>query len=369
MDTAETTMSNLRVVLIHDGRQAATQLARALGDIFRVNSYPLGHPAISGKQKDTVTIINVAGLTGRQSSLPGSGRCSGALFLLNDFAREERELARELGAAAVLPESSPLDQINHAIIKTASADYERGWEKLGAEEHKALRSSVESFGGLMLAGRNGEPLPMEQIHSACEDIKNALDVSDVDRWLSALSGHHDGTYRHCMYVCGTLAFFGNEIGVRGSDLSDLTTGGFLHDVGKSMIPLAILDKPGKLDPEEWKTMQGHPEHSREIMLREHDLDERIIKMAVHHHEKLDGTGYPDGLAGAQIDDLTRLTAIADVYAALTEERAYKASMPAEKAFDLMATFEGHLDQDLIRRFREFMLDSRRGAQSGMAMSA
>lgn len=369
MGAAETTMSNLRVVIIHDGRPAATSLAKALSDTFRVNSYPLGHPAISGRQTDTVTIINVSGLTGRISSLPGGGRCRGALFLLDDAAPEERALARELGAAIVLPESSPLDQINHAIIGTASAEYERAWENLGAEEHRALRSSVESFGGLMMAGRNGEPLPMDQIHSACEDIKNALDVSDVDRWLSALSGHHDGTYRHCMYVCGALAFFGNEIGVRGSDLTDLTTGGFLHDVGKSMIPLAILDKPGKLDPEEWKTMQGHPDHSRQIMLREHDLPQRIVNMAVHHHEKLDGTGYPDGLAGTQIDDLTRLTAIADVYAALTEERAYKAAMPAEKAFDLMATFEGHLDQDLIRRFREFMLDSRRSGQPGMAMSA
>ena len=105
-------------------------------------------------------------------------------------------------------------------------------------------------------------------------------------------------------------------------------------------------------------MKRHPEHSREILLREHGLPDRIVGMAVHHHEKLDGTGYPDGLPSSRIDDPTRLTAIADVYAALTEPRAYKPPMPQEKALDIMDGFTGHLDMDLLRRFREFMLDSR-----------
>ena len=79
-------------------------------------------------------------------------------------------------------------------------------------------------------------------------------------------------------------------------------------------------------------------------------------MAVHHHEKLDGNGYPDGLAGAQISDHVRLMAIADVYSALIDKRSYKEAMGHEEALDLMLEFEGHLDMDLLSAFRGFLLD-------------
>lgn len=103
-------------------------------------------------------------------------------------------------------------------------------------------------------------------------------------------------------------------------------------------------------------MRTHPEHSRAILLRESGLSEEIVAMAVHHHEKLDGTGYPDGLSGAQLNDHARITAIADVYSALIEERAYKPAMPPEKALEMMAGFKGHLDPDLVRAFRSFILE-------------
>jgi HD-GYP domain-containing protein (c-di-GMP phosphodiesterase class II) len=130
----------------------------------------------------------------------------------------------------------------------------------------------------------------------------------------------------------------------------------LHDVGKSQVPLEILDKPGKLDDGEWKIMRNHPEHSREILLSNQGLDADTVAMAVNHHEKLDGTGYPDGLSGAQISDHVRLTAIADVYSALIDKRSYKEAMGQEEALDLMAKFVGHLDMDLLGAFRSFVLE-------------
>jgi len=93
------------------------------------------------------------------------------------------------------------------------------------------------------------------------------------------------------------------------------------------------------------------------------LDRRIVAMAVHHHEKLDGTGYPDGLQGDEIDDLVRLTAIADVYSALIDERAYKPAMSPEKAFAWMESTRGHMDLDMVGRFKEFVLDSAPAAAS------
>jgi len=136
----------------------------------------------------------------------------------------------------------------------------------------------------------------------------------------------------------------------------LTVGGLLHDIGKAKIPLEILDKPGKLDEREWQTMKLHPVYSNDILADESGLDAELVAMAVSHHERIDGAGYPNALSGAQINDPVRLTAIADVYSALIDKRAYKGSMTSEAALDLMGSFDGHLDMDLLRSFRSFVLD-------------
>lgn len=80
-------------------------------------------------------------------------------------------------------------------------------------------------------------------------------------------------------------------------------------------------------------------------------------MAVHHHEKLDGTGYPDGLKGAEISDVVRLTAIADVYSALVVKRSYKPGFPPQKALDIMSDMKGGLDQDFVKTFAEFIMST------------
>lgn len=234
---------------------------------------------------------------------------------------------------------------------------EASWSSLKPAEEKALRASLQSFEALFGASSRGDPLPVDKVYAACETIQGSLGESNVDRWLGSLRSHHNSTYRHSMFVCGTLAFFAHALGIRGDDLRRMTVGGFLHDAGKAQVPLEILDKPGKLDDAEWAIMRRHPEYSRDLLMREQGLDDDIVAMAVHHHEKLDGTGYPDNLKGAELNDYVRLTAIADVYAALAEERAYKPAMPTEKALEIMCGFKGHLDLTLVRRFREFILDS------------
>ena len=83
-----------------------------------------------------------------------------------------------------------------------------------------------------------------------------------------------------MYVCGSLTYFAHAIGIRGADLELLTVGGLLHDIGKSNVPAEILDKLGKLDDREWELMKKHPVYSREILLREQNMDKIIVSMAV-----------------------------------------------------------------------------------------
>lgn len=103
-------------------------------------------------------------------------------------------------------------------------------------------------------------------------------------------------------------------------------------------------------------MKRQPNYSQEMLLVENGFDPGVIAMALHHHEKIDGTGYPNGLSGGQINDLVRLAMIADVFAALTEPRCYKPPMSSEKALQIMTDLKGHFDLELLSQFRELMLD-------------
>lgn len=240
--------------------------------------------------------------------------------------------------------------------KTISRRIERSWSALDPAMQKALKTSIKCFEKCFSLVKQGQPLPMKDIQASCHHIREAAELGGLNDWINALDRHHNYSFRHSMFVCGSLTYFAHAIGIRGADLEILTIGGLLHDIGKSEVPLEILDKPGKLDDQEWKIMQKHPEYSREILLREQNLDQNVISMAVEHHEKLDGTGYPDGLSGAKIDDYIRMTTIADVYSALIDKRAYKGGMGNVEALELMEKFEGHLDMDLFRAFKSFVLD-------------
>lgn len=348
------------ISLIGDGKNLDQRIWRIIADRFRVSVHTLEKVAERERLADGLHIFCLSDLRRHMFTLArvlaaSPGR---ALFILANPTDEDRAIARELGALGLLSQFASEDDIATAVRRAANRFVERAWSEMKPEEEAALRASLASFDKVMTSGADGEPLPLDEVFDACVRIQGALGVSDVNRWLGALASHHDNTYRHSMYVCGALAFFARALGIRGEDLKEVTVGGFLHDAGKSMIPLAILDKPGKLDDDEWVVMKRHPEHSREILLRENGLNQRVVHMAVHHHERLDGAGYPDRLAAADLDDPTRLTAIADVYAALTEDRPYKRAMAPEAALDLMSTFKGHLDLDLVRVFRDFMLDQR-----------
>lgn len=253
----------------------------------------------------------------------------------------------------------PLDgkEFRCAVKAALNRYVEKGWLALEPAKQKALTSAVASFGKCFDDVAHGKPIPMAEIQDSCRHICEAAVLGGLDSWINALDSHHNYSFRHSMFVCGSLTYFAQEIGIRGTDLEQLTVGGLIHDVGKSLIPLEILDKPGKLDDGEWVIMRQHPDHSQEVLYRDSSVDPDMIAMAVQHHEKLDGTGYPKGLSNGQISDHVRLTAIADVYSALIDKRSYKGSMSSEDALEMMCGFEGHLDMDLLRKFRSFTLDN------------
>lgn len=278
------------------------------------------------------------------------------LFILPTYNADTFERAKAFGGEPLVP---PVDDhiLTESVRRSVNMAVEYGWKDLKPAEAKALKTSVDCFRSLFKAASKGERMPLDQVAQACGAIQDSIGDSSIDRWLSSLKQHHDVSFRHSMFVCGTLTYFSHAVGIAGDDLRDLTWGGFLHDAGKARVPLEILDKPGKLDDEDWAIMAKHPEYSREILSVEEGVTPDIVAMATSHHEKLDGTGYPDGLVDAQLNDFVRLVSIADVFSALTEPRAYKDPMSNEAALDIISGFKGHLDLALVKRFREFILDN------------
>lgn len=358
MKPSSPTTSERDVVLFHDGGKLGQKTAARLKQAFEIAGVDPTDP----KAPRVAANAAVVALTKFPSSLlPALTDALGAftsapVFVFATHNAEYIDRARALGGVIFV---EPLDEMAllRCVRDAANAAVERTWSTLNPAEAKALKTSLSSFRELIKTSAKGERMPLPQVNAACDTIQESLEESCLDRWLESLKHHHDISFRHSMFVCGSLAYFSHAIGIRGEDLKELTLGGFLHDAGKAKIPLAILDKAQKLDDEEWAVMRTHPEHSRSILMAEDGLTPDIVAMAVSHHERLDGGGYPDGLSGADLNDFVRLVSITDVFSALTEPRPYKEPMSREAALDLMATFNGHLDQDLVRKFREYVLDS------------
>lgn len=284
------------------------------------------------------------------------GNESGKIFVLPTHNSDSISKLENLGIDdyLILP-IEPL-KLRTMLKRMLNQQVERSWMTLAPEKQRALSSSLKCFENCFSLLNSGQALPIEEIATSCGHIRDAAALGGLNDWIDALDRHHSYSFRHSMFVCGSLTYFAHSIGIRGADLELLTVGGLLHDIGKSKVSNDILDKPGKLDDREWEEMKKHPEYSRTILLNEQNLDKIIVTMAASHHEKLDGTGYPDGLSGPKIDDFVRMTTIADVYSALIDKRAYKGSMTNAGALDLMESFQGHLDPDLLRTFRAFVLD-------------
>jgi putative two-component system response regulator len=153
------------------------------------------------------------------------------------------------------------------------------------------------------------------------------------------------TEGHCQRLAAYASLLGRHIGSSDEDVAALARGGFLHDIGKVGIPDAILLKAGRLTPSEYEVMKQHAMIGDRLCGELRSL-RRVRPIVRHHHERLDGSGYPDGLRGDAIPLLAQITAIVDVFDALTTKRPYKDALSAEQAYEELA---GEADRGLHRR--------------------
>jgi len=191
-----------------------------------------------------------------------------------------------------------------------------------------------------------------------QDIHDQLD--DTESVIFALAKAVDAkdsyTEAHTERVASRARVLGIRLGLTGTELTDLYRGGMIHDIGKIGIPDAILLKPGPLDDAEMAVMRTHPVIGEQIA-RPLRSAANLLAIIRHHHENVDGTGYPDRLAGEEIPLVARVTAVSDAYDAMVSDRPYRSGMPKAKAREiLLAGAGGQWDPDLVALFVE-ILDS------------
>jgi HD-GYP domain-containing protein (c-di-GMP phosphodiesterase class II) len=129
----------------------------------------------------------------------------------------------------------------------------------------------------------------------------------------------------------------------------------LHDVGKVHIPKSILDKPERLDPSEEVIMRRHPMIGYQLLKDIPDISPEVLDGVKHHHEYLDGSGYPNALIAPEISDLVRLLTISDIFAALIESRPYRPTLTRQEAYRILCGMEGKLERSLVKAFRNVAL--------------
>jgi putative nucleotidyltransferase with HDIG domain len=143
---------------------------------------------------------------------------------------------------------------------------------------------------------------------------------------------------------------GRQLGLDDAMCRDAGMAGLLHDLGKAAMPQEIINKPGKLTDEEFTIIKSHPLKGHEMLLRSGVDNERVLDVCRHHHERIDGTGYPDKLSAENISMIARMSAVCDVYDAVTSDRPYKEGWDPAEAIARMASWQGHFDPVVLQTF-------------------
>lgn len=200
---------------------------------------------------------------------------------------------------------------------------------------------------------NTKQVSFEQLTETVEMIiDEVLEGKEVRGNLTEICSADMYTYAHSVDVCILSVMLGVKLGYAKKQLVHLGIGGLLHDLGKVKVPVDILNKPGKLTPEEFNEIKKHPLYGYQMALDENSKISRpSAEIILKHHEKYDGSGYPQGLKGNEISEMATICSIADVYNAITTDRVYRKAMPPHEAYEMIMASGGTMfDPAIVRVF-------------------
>ena len=200
--------------------------------------------------------------------------------------------------------------------------------------------------------RMGNALNTDQLDGLVDEINRSVSRNTAALIsLVRLKDRDDYTYLHSVAVCALMLALGRQLGLSPELNQSLGMAGLLHDVGKMMIPDAVLNKPGRLTDDEFDVVRTHPERGWEVLVKSGVTDEIVLDVCRHHHERVDGMGYPARLSGDALTLFARMSSVCDVYDAITSNRCYKEGWAPAEALRKMASWQdGHFDERIFKAF-------------------
>lgn len=347
------------IVTIEQNRHGLEQVIKASANIFELKSmskFAKGTleqlTALLHLEPSAMYLQDGAARGGLAATLAGEKlRILAGTGVFNDLSGDD---AREVLPAAVM------ERLDKAIATGASSFADGEFVGYFKDRHGATNLTYMSGIGVIDAvDRNLLEMFIQNVSIAFENAQLHEDVADTQREIvymlgEAVETRSQETGNHVKRVAEISRILAEAYGLGDEEVELVKLASPLHDIGKIGIPDAILNKPGKLDPGEWETMKSHAQLGHNMLA---GSNRKILRagaiMALEHHEKWDGTGYPNGKAGEEIHIFGRLTAIADVFDALGSDRVYKKAWPVERVVEHMQAESGsHFDPRGIELFME-----------------
>lgn len=261
----------------------------------------------------------------------------------------------DLGKAVPGKTEAEVAQETDAVL--LEAENAQGKEKVSLEDEiqtaaklcaKAKEAVIEMFSDV----RMGKAIQVEQAKALVEEISNSvLRQPHALISLARLKTADEYTYMHSVAVCALMIALARQLNLDEEMVREAGFAGLLHDIGKVGIPMKVLNKPGKLTDSEFAIVKSHPEVGAKILIESYQVSPMVLDVCLHHHEKMDGTGYPHGLKGETISLYAKMGAVCDVYDAITSNRPYKKGWaPADSIRKMAEWSKGHFDEAVFQAF-------------------
>lgn len=250
-----------------------------------------------------------------------------------------------------------VDRRNEQALQNAGEQRPGIQHKVALTEEIVIAQRIHSqaqglVGSFMNNVKMGAAIDIAPIHQLADELQNSvLRNANALSCLGRIREKDNYLLEHSVNLSVLMSLFGNYRHLPADVLHQTVVGALLHDLGKILTPDDILHKPGRLTAEEFEVMKLHARHSRDILASTEGIGEIAVITAAQHHEKLDGSGYPEGLKGDEITEYGRMVAITDVYDAITSDRVYHKGMTPSQGLKKLLEWSGdHLDPELVKQF-------------------
>lgn len=350
-----------RLLLASDRRDLSADLARILTGVAEVQIIPTAQlPDAPARDLSGIVVdINLRSAESvqavRRKLLGGGYQAFPRLFVLADELHHGSMQAWALGATDTI--ARPFDARD--LLARIRAAFPDASETTATARAEAVTAGVAAAHGVLVKMFErlpaGRPLTFDDVLQAEAPILKAIKRGSLHDWLTTVGRHHNESYRLVLFATGYAVAFAQHLGMREEDQRRLTRAALLFDVGKAFIDVMLLDNVDSLEGEALRKYREHPRRGYEALAAEGSFPRETLDVVLHHHELLDGSGYPDALHGDQISDIVRITTIVDVFTSLMAPRKGRAPMMPLPAFCAMEAMGDKIDQRLLQAFRPVAL--------------